>query len=182
MMSSRIFESSAAGAVIICNENPFARRHFGDSLLYIDTTLPRKKHTTRFDRIWPGSSLNLPKRWSWLNVRRAYSVELQAGHLSGTHLCWAARPADTLARAYMPHRPEEKICVVFLMPEFHAEVLEQHIASCQAQKNVAIRGIVAMDAKDAELFGTRVQCRLSTAQIPLEIAAVHFTERRPDGR
>jgi hypothetical protein len=67
------------------------------------------------------------------------------------------------------------------MPEFHAEILEQHIASCQAQKNVAIRGIVAVDAKDAELFGTRVQCRLSAVQIPLEIAAVRFTERRADG-
>jgi len=39
MMSCRIFESAAAGAVIICEENAFARRHFGDSLLYIDTTL-----------------------------------------------------------------------------------------------------------------------------------------------
>jgi hypothetical protein len=40
MMSCRIFESAAAGAVIICDENPFARRHFGDSLLYIDPSLP----------------------------------------------------------------------------------------------------------------------------------------------
>jgi hypothetical protein len=37
LMSSRLFESLAAGAVIIVDENPFAKKHFGDTLLYIDT-------------------------------------------------------------------------------------------------------------------------------------------------
>jgi len=43
MMSCRIFESAAAGAVIICDENSFARRYFGDSLLYIDSSLPAEE-------------------------------------------------------------------------------------------------------------------------------------------
>jgi len=37
LMSSRLFEGLAAGAVIIVDENPFARSHFGDTLLYIKT-------------------------------------------------------------------------------------------------------------------------------------------------
>jgi hypothetical protein len=37
LMSNRLFESLAAGALIICDENAFARRHFGDSILYIDS-------------------------------------------------------------------------------------------------------------------------------------------------
>ncbi len=37
LMSNRLFESLAAGALIICDENPFARKYFGDSILYIDT-------------------------------------------------------------------------------------------------------------------------------------------------
>jgi hypothetical protein len=37
LMSSRLFESLAAGAVIIVDENPFAKKHFGDTLLYIKT-------------------------------------------------------------------------------------------------------------------------------------------------
>lgn len=36
LMSNRLFESVAAGAAIICDENPFAKKFFGDSLLYID--------------------------------------------------------------------------------------------------------------------------------------------------
>jgi hypothetical protein len=34
--SSRIFEATAASAVVICDENPFVKRHFGDSVYYID--------------------------------------------------------------------------------------------------------------------------------------------------
>ncbi|NOH84530.1 glycosyltransferase family 1 protein [Vibrio sp. 03-59-1] len=37
LMSSRLFESLAAGAVIIVDENAFAKQHFGDTLLYIKT-------------------------------------------------------------------------------------------------------------------------------------------------
>lgn len=37
LMSNRLFEAAAAGVVILCDENPFAREHFGDSLIYIDT-------------------------------------------------------------------------------------------------------------------------------------------------
>lgn len=37
LMSSRLFETVAAGAAVICDENPFAKKHFGDSLFYIDS-------------------------------------------------------------------------------------------------------------------------------------------------
>jgi hypothetical protein len=67
------------------------------------------------------------------------------------------------------------------MPEFQPEVLEQHIASFRAQGNIAIRGILAMDSRDAEVFERRVTCRLSTSQTPLQIVPVLFMERRLDG-
>ena len=37
LMSSRLSESVAAGALVISDENNFAKKFFGDSLLYIDT-------------------------------------------------------------------------------------------------------------------------------------------------
>ncbi len=156
MMSSRIFESSAAGAVIICNENPFARRHFGDSLLYIDTTLPVKETYRQVEshldwiKSEPTKALEL--------ARRAQSIFRENFRLDTClERIYAGLPERKakLECAYAPKRREESICVVFLMPEFHAEILERHIASCQAQKNVAIRGILAIDARDAELFGPR---------------------------
>ncbi len=49
LMSSRLFESIAAGAVIICDDNPFAQRHFGDTLLYVDCTLPADETAQQVD-------------------------------------------------------------------------------------------------------------------------------------
>lgn len=37
LMSNRLFEGLAAGSVIIADENRFAQKHFGDTLLYIKT-------------------------------------------------------------------------------------------------------------------------------------------------
>ena len=183
MMSSRIFESSAAGAVIICNENPFARRHFGDSLLYIDTTLPVKETYRQVEshldwiKSEPTKALEL--------ARRAQSIFRENFRLDTClERIYAGLPERKakLECAYAPKRREESICVVFLMPEFHAEILERHIASCQAQKNVAIRGILAIDARDAELFGPRgIRSRINESPAPLEMAPIHFMERRPDG-
>jgi glycosyltransferase involved in cell wall biosynthesis len=36
--SARIFEAASASCVIISDELPFTKRHFGDSVLYVDTT------------------------------------------------------------------------------------------------------------------------------------------------
>ncbi len=41
--SGRIFEAAAASTVIICDEHPFVRKHFGDSVYYIDITLPAEE-------------------------------------------------------------------------------------------------------------------------------------------
>lgn len=40
LMSSRLYESCAAGAVVICDENEFCKTQFGDTLLYIDGNNP----------------------------------------------------------------------------------------------------------------------------------------------
>jgi hypothetical protein len=182
MMSSRIFESTAAGAVIICNENPFARRHFGESLLYVDTTLSPQETYSQVQshlawiRTKPGKALELAKQ--------SQSIFAEKFRLdSCLEKIYAGLPARRaqLISSYIPIKREEKICVVFLLPEFHPEILEQHIASYRAQKNVAIRGILAMDARDLELFGPRAECQLRAAQVPLETVPLRFVDRRPDG-
>jgi len=46
--SGRIFEAAAASTVIISDENPFVKKHFGDSVFYIDTSLTAR---TIYDQI-----------------------------------------------------------------------------------------------------------------------------------
>jgi hypothetical protein len=182
MMSCRIFESAAAGAVIICDENPFARRHFGDSLLYIDSTLPPEETCgqVRSHLDWiksePAKALRM--------ARQAQEVFREKFRLDACleriyrELPDRKRKLESL---YTPKKAEETICVVFLMPEYRLDLLERHIASCLAQKNVTIRGIVAMDDRDAGIFGTRVRSRIGELPAPFEVIPVHFSERRPDG-
>jgi hypothetical protein len=40
IVSNRLFEVTSVGAVAICCDTPWIRRHFGDSVYYIDQTLP----------------------------------------------------------------------------------------------------------------------------------------------
>lgn len=183
MMSSRIFESSAAGAVIICNENPFARRHFGDSLLYIDTTLPPQDTYRQIQShlVWikaePQKALELARQ-SQCVFRDKFRLD------SCLERIYEGLPArkTTLECAYTPKRREERICVIFLAPEYDSDVLERHISSFESQKNITLRGVLALDARDAHPLQTRaIRSRISELSSPLELAPVQFFERRADG-
>ncbi len=65
--TSRIFEAAAASTVIISDENSFVRKHFGDSVFYIDTSLKAseidrqvRKHM-KFIKSNPGKALEMAK-------------------------------------------------------------------------------------------------------------------------
>ena len=47
--SGRIFEGAAASAVIICDRNKFVMDNFGDSVLYVDESLPAQKLFNQID-------------------------------------------------------------------------------------------------------------------------------------
>lgn len=47
--TGRIFEASAASAVIICDENPFVRKEFGDAVLYFDQNLSGEEMFAQID-------------------------------------------------------------------------------------------------------------------------------------
>ncbi len=181
MMSCRIFESSAAGAIIICDENPFARRHFGDSLLYIDTSLPPEETYGQVQshldwiRSEPDKALEMA-RASQAIYREHFRLDTCLERI------YEGLPArkQKLQCLYTPKNRDEKVCVVFLMPEFLPGILEHHIANCLCQQNVNIRGVLAVDARDAKLFGARIRSRIGESSAPIEIAPVHFVERRLD--
>jgi hypothetical protein len=181
MASSRIFESAAAGAVIISNENPFTRRHFGDSLLYVDTSLPAQETCRQVQahlewiKSEPEKALQVARRAQEI-FRAQFRLDTC---LERIYHGLESRKA-MLECTYTPKERQQKICLVFLAPDFRADVVEQHIASFESQRNVAARGILALDSRDAQLLGPRgLRSRVSEA--PLEIAALEFTERRPDG-
>lgn len=182
LMSSRLFESLAAGVVIICDENPFARRFFGDTLLYTDTSLPADETYAQVQshidwiKSEPAKARELAKQAQEI-FRKKFTLDR---YLERIYQELPARKKK-LEGLYKPKRPQEKITLLFLMPEFQPKVLEQHITSCLAQKNVKIRPALVMDRRDVEVFGHRVQTRLNELAVPMAMEVLDFFERYPNG-
>lgn len=65
--SGRIFEAAAASTIIICDQNPFVKEHFGDSVLYINTSLDGQ---AMFDQIH--------EHMSWIKLNKAKALEKAA--------------------------------------------------------------------------------------------------------
>jgi len=88
--SSRIFEAAAASTVIICDENPFVKKHFGDSVFYIDTSASGesifnqiKKHLhTIFQN--PNGALKMAKKAHEVFIKK-FTMEKQLLHLQAMH-------------------------------------------------------------------------------------------------
>ena len=182
LMSSRLFESLAAGVVIICDENPFARRFFGDTLLYVDTSLPADETYAQVQshidwiKSEPAKARELAKQAQEI-FRKKFTLDRDLERI------YQELPArkEKLEGLYKPKRPQEKITLLFLMPEFQPKVMERLSTSCLAQKNVKIRPVLVMDRRDAEVFGHRVQTRLNELAVPIATEVLDFFERYPNG-
>jgi hypothetical protein len=183
LMSNRLFESLAAGAVVICDENLFARRFFGDTVLYIDTGRGAKE---AFDQV--------QSHLAWIRSEPAQAAEMarqaQQIFLKDFSLDHCLRRLyrglperrQRLESLYAPRRTQQKITTIFLMPEFHSKLLEKHIGSCLAQRNVAIRPILAMDARDLGIFGDRVRARLQSLPLEIAVEPLEFFDRSVSGK
>jgi hypothetical protein len=182
LMSNRLFESIAAGAVTICDENPFARRFFGDSLLYIDCSLPPEEtfHQVTAHIHWiranPDKALRLAA-----DAQEIFRREFTLSHCLDKIYAGLSRRKEQLDALSRPRAGAGAIDVLLLMPEFSPAVLEGHIESCLAQRGVTIRPILLMSRRDSALFGDRVRARLSQLEIPIRVECAPFFDCHPDG-
>lgn len=182
LMSSRLFESLAAGAVIICDENPWAKRFFGETLLYIDTsvtpeeTFEQIQNHVQWVKREPEKAIALAAEAQEI-FRRDFRMDLCLERIYEE----LPKRRATLEALAGP-KVSEKISLILLMPEFHNEVLKQHVASCEAQSNVDVDCILVVNRRDAELFGERLQNELRRAKtsIRLEIADYYTPSGRQD--
>lgn len=181
LMSNRLFECVAAGVPTICDENPFARRFFGDSLLYIDCSLPPKKTFEQaagrieWIRKNPDAAMRMVGEAQEI-FRRQFSLcqcleEIYAG---------LPQRKESLAALRKPNAAVP-IDVLMMMPEFDPAVVERHIASCRAQQDVALRPILLMNGPDAAEHGDSVRTRFEETGLPCRVEAAAFFDFYPDG-
>jgi len=176
LMSNRLFESIAAGALIICDENPFARRFFGDSLLYIDSRCSADKiHEDIIGHLkWaethPEEALGMIAR----------SQEIFRGRFALTRNLkeiYSGLPQRKLElRAHQGLGTPDAINVRLnlLMPEYSAGVIATHVASVLAQNYGNFSAALVVDRRLPSYDRRDIEAKLAALPRPVELVTLDF--------
>ncbi len=172
MMSNRLFEGLAAGAVIIADENPFAKKHFGDTLLYIDTTQPAKrvvldivKHLD-WIRQNPQEALALARRAQAIFKERfTMDQSLEAIYRQLPERLEALRPVLT---------DEPNVRAHFLLPTYDEAEIDRVIESAEDQDYPNLDCVFVIDEKWKPAKRTALEERLREHSLRATIQTVPF--------
>ncbi|MGF9562904.1 hypothetical protein AAIH70_05275 [Neorhizobium sp. BT27B] len=180
LMSNRLFESIAAGALVICDENPFAKKYFGDSLLYIDTrgtteatvaeilthldwaksnpaaALAKIERTQELFREKFSLISNLTDLYSNLDQRKAELLKLQFG-------------AEDTARL--------SVQLNLLMPVYSSKVLRAHLASVESQDYANVQAVLRVDEVELVAHRAEIERHIEGSGASVRVVGVHFTDR-----
>ncbi|MCK9987700.1 MAG: hypothetical protein AzoDbin1_04172 [Azoarcus sp.] len=178
LMSNRLFESVAAGVLVICDENPFARRFFGDSLLYIDSRASAEQivaDVTRhveWARRYPEQVLAMIARAQAIFRERFTLI----GNLRTLYDGFAERKAALAARASADGQARVRVKLFMLMPEYSESQLREHIDSVRVQDYGALEPVLVVDQRATELFAGDIAAQAALSSGPLAVRGVTFTE------
>lgn len=176
LMSNRLFESVAAGALVICDENPFAKKFFGDSLLYIDSRSPIEQIFTDITRHldWAKTHPDL----ALAMIAKAQDIFRQKftliRNLSDLYNGLAKRKRELLIRQNPPASPPLNIRLNLLMPEYSETTLRTHIDSVQVQEYRNFSPFLVMDTHVARTFRREIEAILATSPIEIELIEVDY--------
>jgi len=176
LMSNRLFESIAAGALIICDENPFARKFFGDSLLYIDSRSPVEQIFTditnhlEWARTHPDQALAMIEKSQDI-FRQKYTL---IRNLSDLYNGLAERKRELLVRQNPPTSRPVKIQLNLLMPEYCEATLQAHINSVRVQEYQNFSPVLVVDKCLASEFRREIEAVLAVSPIAIELIEVDY--------
>jgi hypothetical protein len=179
LMSNRLFESVAAGALVICDENQFAKRFFGDSLLYIDSRSPVEVITNDIMRHlnWakshPEQALAMVEKAQAL-FREKFTL---THNLRDLYDGFLARKNQLLARQNPLESQHLKISVNFLMPTYSEEVLRTHLESIRVQDYRHVTASLVVDKGAAVATRQVIDRALAASPIPIRLLEVEYFRR-----
>ena len=176
LMSNRLFESIAAGALIICDENPFAKTFFGDSLLYIDGR-------STIDQIYA----HIVSHVEWANTHPKQALDMIARaqaifrerftllrNLSDLYNGLNERKRQLAARQNPPELCEPSIRVNMLMRKYSEVALRNHFANLAAQNYSNISAVLVVDSNLSKVFLDQIHTAVKSSRIPIEVLEVTF--------
>lgn len=183
LMSNRLFESIAAGALVICDENAFAARHFGDSLLYIDSRTSEEQMAADILR---------HLEWAQRHPEQALAMIARAQEifrgkftltrsLRDLYTGLPERQRALRERQNPPGVPAPTVRLFLLMPEYDGEILRAHVASALSQTYPDVSAVLAFDAGDGA--GTRllIEQAMRDAAAPVELRETRFATTAASG-
>jgi hypothetical protein len=182
LMSNRLFESLAAGALIICDENPFAKRYFGDELLYIDARLPTDRvladvmRHVKWVKENPDEALGMARRAQAI-FRDRFSLDKTLIDLY-TNLPQRKKQLESL---YAPADARLPVHLLLLFPQFDKDALARHVESVRTQRHAGSRGLLLVDELDAAQKSREIEAAVAAANGRLCVRGVRFFERDNDG-
>ena len=139
LMSSRLFEGAAAGAVIICDQNEFAYKFFGNSLLYIDTTKSDNDVAEQIIQTYT---------WIIKNKSKALEKAKEAQNIFKKHFCLKKALSNIYTKhkerkkaaedAYLSKIQKHKVTIVYFYWKHNLDTIDTLINNIQNQhyKNV----------------------------------------------
>lgn len=176
LMSNRLFESIAAGALVICDENAFAKKYFGDALLYIDSRCS-------IDTIYDDIERHLA--WAKAHPQQALAMITKAQqiftekftltrNLADLYDGLTARQEALLERNKPVDAPRLKVQLNLMMPDYSDDVLAMHLASVRAQQYDDFSATLFVDATLAPEARARIATQLARSPVPVTLAGVDF--------
>jgi len=176
LMSNRLFESVAAGALTICDENPFAKKFFGDSLLYIDGRSPSEQIVVDIVRHLEWARAHQVEALAMIArsqdiLRQRFSLTRS---LSDLYSGLSERKRQLKAQRNPPASPPIKVRLYFLMPEYSEAVLRAHIDSVCAQDYQDFVPALVVDNRTAEFVGLEIERTLVDSPIRIELIRIDF--------
>lgn len=182
LMSNRLFESMAAGAVIICDENPFARKFLGDRLLYVDSLAPmqqvREQILAHLAWIKANPQEALAKaRAAQAVFRERFTLDRSLAAIYGQ----LDSRKRQLAKLYAPAPNADPVHLLMLLPEFSEQALENLLASAATQRLAGVQPILLVDEDDYRTYGADIQAGLKRHSLQAEVRPLPFFVRRKDG-
>src|SRR5581483_1420229 len=182
LMSNRLFESLAAGAVIICDENPFARRHFGDTLFYVDGTDSLENVYQQiiahhdWIRAHPQQALDMARKAQSI-FREKFTLDRS---LAAIYMQLNDRKEQLTARL-MPENPNQPVHALLTLPDYSAEALDQLIASLETQNYPMLQSTLLVDTWDHASNCSQIEERVASSLRPILVKPVRFYDRRANG-
>lgn len=176
LMSNRLFESVAAGALVICDENNFAKKFFGESLLYIDSRCSVEKICDDIENhlAWakknPDQALAMVEKAQKI-FRQKFSLKKS---LSDLYYGFSDRKLELLRRQMPEASKQINVGLYLLLPEYSEAILNEHIASVVTQEYKNFSPVLVIDKTAIGNNRSSIENILAKLPVPIDVLEIDF--------